>query len=121
MSLDFDRLPESVKQQILQLQNLEQQKESIEIQKRHVESRLVEIENALKKIEENKDAKIYKSIGSILIEEDGEKLKKELEDEKETLEVRKRTLLKQDEKIKKRAGEIQAKIRSELGATGVGG
>ena len=89
-------LPPQVQNQLLQLQQLQQQAQMISAQKAQLTMELKEIELALKELEKVDDkATVFKSIGGI----------------KETLEVRIKTLERQEERIKKRFDEIQNKMK----------
>ncbi len=84
-------------------------------QKMQVELKLKEVERALKEIEKLDEGNdVYKSIGSILVKTDKEKLKEELMDKKETLEIRLKTLQRQEEKLVSKLKEMEAKIRQAL-------
>jgi len=67
----------------------------------------------LEKVEEN--TPIFKNVGSLLLKAKGkEEVVKELKEEKESLEVRKNTLEKQETRIKEKIEELQTKIQNSL-------
>jgi len=82
-----------------QLQNFLVQKEALRLQ-------LSEIETALKELKKSKRA--YRIVGRVMVEKPVEELKGELEDVKEDIEVRIKSM---DEAIKK----IEEKIKGEKG------
>lgn len=92
-----------------QLQIIMQQRQQIDLQLKEVEEALQELENATDK------TPIYKSIGALLIKTQGkEVIKKELLSNKETLEVRKATLEKQEGRSKEKLNELQSKVENAL-------
>ena len=86
-----------VQQQIAQFQMIQQQAQAISSQKVQMELQLKEIEHSIEELKGlKKDAEVYKSIGSLLIREDKTKISTELEERKETLGLRVKTLQKQE-------------------------
>ena len=85
-------------------------------QRQQVELRLKEIEEALSELEKTDDkTPIYKSVGSILIKTKGKAVvKKDLNGNKESLELRKNTLEKQEERTKEKLNELQSKVQNAL-------
>ncbi len=115
MAIKFDDLPPQVQNQLRQLQQFQQQLEITVQQRLQIDVRLRETENALEelnKLEEN--APVYKSVGNLIIKADKDKLIKELQEEKETLEVRKKTLESQESKLKEKIEELQKKLQEAL-------
>ncbi|MGC8584640.1 MAG: prefoldin subunit beta [Thermoplasmata archaeon] len=98
-----------LQEKVKQAQNIQQQLESIVAQKYQIDLKIKEIEKTLEeltKVEENQ--RIYRMSGSILIEiKDKEKLKKDLEEEKEMLTIRSNTLEKQKKMLEDKYGEIE--------------
>ena len=73
---------------------------------------LHEIERTLNEIEDTNDkSTLYRAIGSIMQKVDNVKqLKKELMDEKETLEIRNKSLKSQVENLNVQINEMQSKL-----------
>jgi prefoldin beta subunit len=97
---------------ISQLQMMEQSMQSFLIQKQQFQAQLIEIESALKELEKSKEA--YKIVGNIMISSNKEELKKDLERKKEMVELRIKTLEKQESQIKEKASNVQAEVIKEL-------
>jgi len=96
-----------------QLQMIAQQRQQVEIQLKETEEALKEIEAATEK------TPIYKSIGALLIKTKGKSdIKKELSSTKESLELRKTTLEKQEGRSRERLTELQSKVESSLKLAG---
>ncbi len=96
-----------------QVQMIAQQRQQIELQLRETEEALKEIENASEK------TPIYKSVGAILIKTKGKnEIKKELTSNKESLELRKTTLEKQEGRSREKLNELQSKVENALKLVG---
>lgn len=98
---------------IAQLQVIEQNLSNFMMQKQSLQSQLLETENALKELESAKE-KVYKIIGTIMIASKKEDLKKDLASKKESLELRLKTIDKQEERLKKNAEDIQKLVMKEI-------
>ena len=73
----------------------------------------MENDNAIKELNKTKkDA--YKIIGTIMVSSDKEELKKELEEQKEILELRLKNLDKQENNFKDKAEEIQKEVMKDI-------
>ncbi len=102
--------------QITRLQQMRMQLQMIMQQRQQVELRLKETDEALEELEKT-DSKtpIYKSVGSILIKTKGKsEITKELKSSKESLELRKNTLEKQEGRTKEKLNELQSKVQNAL-------
>lgn len=107
--------------QINQFRQLQQQLQVITAQRVQLETRLKEIEVTLEELSKaDEAAPIYKSIGSLLIRaKDREEVRKELEDQKETLSIRVKTLEKQEKTLAERYERMQQQLAQALGGPGV--
>ncbi len=115
MAIKFEDLPPQVQNQLRQLQQLQQQLEMVVQQRLQIDAKIRDTEIALEelnKIEE--EAKVYKSVGNLIIRANKEKLIKELNDDKETLQIRKKTLESQESRLKEKIEELQNKIQEAL-------
>ena len=101
-----------LQQKIEQAQRLQSELEAIIAQRYQLEISLREVEKSLDELENlPEDAPIYKSVGSILVRvESKERIKRELEDKKETLELRIKTVMKQQELLERKLKEIQEEL-----------
>lgn len=113
-------LPKNIQHQIAQFQQIQQQAQAISMQKQNVGLQLRETEKALDELKElEEDADIYKTAGSLLIKVEKDEIKKELEDKMETLELRDKTLKRQEERVIKRLQEMQITIQEAMQAAGI--
>jgi prefoldin beta subunit len=103
--------------QIAQYQQLQQQLQVLASQRMQLEAKLREIEGTLEELGKiAADTQVYKSIGMLLVKQDDrEALNKELEEHKETLTVRVKSLQKQEKSLSERYEGLGEKIRASLG------
>lgn len=88
-----------------QLQNVLMQKQALIIQTK-------EIEKALEEISREDSEEIYRSVGPILVKADKDKVKKDLEEQKEEMELKIKSLEKQEARLKSLMKEGQEKFQS---------
>jgi len=98
---------------IQQLQLFEQNLNNIIMQKQTFQMQLMENDNALNELEKTKkDA--YKIVGTIMVSSNKEDLKKELNEQKEILDLRIKSLEKQEKNFKEKAEDIQKEVMKEI-------
>jgi prefoldin beta subunit len=95
-------------QKISQLQMFEQGIQNFLGQKQQFQMQLVEIESALGELENTQ--KSYKIVGNIMVESDKEELKSDLQSKKEMLELRIKSIEKQEGQVREKASKLQAEI-----------
>lgn len=102
--------------QIAQYQQIQQQMQMIASQRIQMEAQSKELEKALDILGKSKDdANIYRSVGSILIKADSkENVKKELEEQKEIIDVRVKTLERQESHLRERFQGLQAQLQAAI-------
>ena len=98
------------------MQQLQSQYQVIQQQRQQVEARLKEVEDALEELKNVKEkTPIYKSIGSLLIKAEGKKdVVQDLESTKESLDVRKNSLHKQEGQTREKLSELQSKVQNAM-------
>ncbi|HYU06677.1 MAG TPA: prefoldin subunit beta [Thermoplasmata archaeon] len=103
--------------QIAQYQNLQQQLQVLGSQRVQLEAKLREIESTLEELGKvSAETPVYKSIGMLLVrQDDRDSLKKELEEHKETLTIRVKSLQKQEKSLSERYNDLAGKIQTALG------
>ena len=98
---------------IQQLQLIEQNLQGIVAQKQTFQMQLSENENALEELEKTK-RNAYKIIGTIMISSEKGDLIKELKEQKEILDLRIKSLDKQEKNFREKAEEIQKEVMKEI-------
>jgi len=114
-----EEMPKQLQDQINRLQQLRTQFQMIVQQRQQVELKLKETQETLEELEKT-DTKtpIYRSIGSVLIKSKGKnEIIKELKSNKESLDLRKNTLEKQEGRIREKLNELQSKVQNALKIT----
>ena len=99
-------------QKIGQLQMFEQSLQNFLGQKQQFQAQLVEIESALGELE-NTD-KAYKIVGNIMVESNKDELKADLQSKKEMLELRIKTMERQETQVREKASKLQSEILKKI-------
>ena len=101
-------MEKETEQGINQLQLFEQSLQNLLMQKQQFQLQLAEIDSALKELETTDEA--YKIVGNIMALTKKEELKKDLKEKKEVVELRVKTMEKQETQIKEKASKLQEEI-----------
>ncbi len=111
-----EEMSQQLQDQLGRLQQIQNQLQMIQQQKNQIEQRLKEVEEALEELEETSDTTpIYKSVGSVLIKTEGKtKIINELTSTKESLDLRKNSLFKQEGQTREKLNELQSKVQNSL-------
>ncbi len=107
-------ISEETKNLVIQFQNYQQQLQSVLIQKESLKLQAMEIERALNELKENKEKKAYKIVGQVMILKPVEELKKELNETKENINIRIKSLEKTEERLSNKLKELQEKLKTVL-------
>ena len=99
-------------QKIGQLQMFEQSLQTFLGQKQQFQIQLVEVESALNELETTEKA--YKIVGNIMVETDKNELKSDLQSKKEVLELRIKTMEKQEASVREKASKLQSEILTKM-------
>ena len=109
-------LPPQIKNQLAQMQQIQQQAQAIVAQKNQVEISLKETELALEELDKlEPDAVVYRAIGDLLIKTERDKTKESLREKKDTLDLRLQTLARQEERAQKRFQQLQEQLKQAMG------
>jgi len=108
-------LPPAVQERLLRLQQLQQTLQNVLTQKQQVELELLEVDQALSELEKTaEDGVIYKSVGSLLIKTEKQKVENELKEKKELSNMRVSVLGKQEERLRAQIKELNEKLQKDL-------
>ncbi len=115
MSGEISKLPPQTQERLLRLQQLQQTLQAILAQKQQVDLELTEIAQALSELQKLPDNPIiYKTIGSLLIKAEKEKVNADLDERKELLNTRATVLRKQEERLRGQLKDLQTKLQKDL-------
>ena len=93
-----------------QLSAIESQGQSLTIQSQI-------LGDALAELKDTKEKKVYKAVGNILILTDVKKVEKELSEQKETVDLRQKTVKKQEEAMLDKLNKLKSEIEAEQKGT----
>jgi len=111
----MEELPPQLRHQLAQFQQVQQQALALSTQKQQLELALHETERAIEEIEKLPEgATTYKSVGGILIKAERAKLREELTERKETLDLRVKTIERQESRVAERLREMREKLEEAL-------
>jgi prefoldin beta subunit len=109
-------IPPDVREQLVRLQQLQQTLQAVLSQKQQLELEKTETQKALAELDKvTDDTPVYKSLGSILMKSDRQKLLVELKEKSELTNTRVTVLGKQEERTRSRLKELQQKLQERLG------
>ena len=109
----MEDISKETEEKIGQLQMYEQSMQSFLAQKQQFQSQLLEIESALGEIDKTDTA--YKIVGNIMVLADKKELKLDLESKKEILELRIKTMEKQENQVREKTSKLQSEILEKIG------
>lgn len=103
----MDITPETEKK-LQQLQVFEQNLQALQGQRQALQLQISEIDSALEELKGTKKA--YKIVSTIMVASEIPKLKKDLESKKEVLQLRIKTMEKQEKSTKEKASSLQDEV-----------
>ena len=112
MSQMNPQMSPQMENQLAQFQQIQQQLQMIASQRVQLEAQTKELEKAIETLDKAAaDTPVYKSVGSVLVKaESKDKVKAEMEEQKETMGVRIKTLERQEGHLKERFQTLQATL-----------
>ena len=108
--------PENVQEKLNLFQQMQQQVQTLSQQASQIDMSIRETERTIEEIKDSgKDSVLYRAIGSVMKKvEDVEKLRSELTEEKETMEIRNKSLKNQIKTVNKELEGMQKKLTPVL-------
>jgi len=113
----MDEISPKIQNQIAQFQQLQQQLQTVMSQKIRMDAMLKEMEMTIEELNKAPaDATVYKSVGSLMIKvADTPALLKEIEEDKETTEIRVKSLDRQEKMLKEKFQNVQEQLNRAMG------
>ena len=99
-------------EKIQKLQLFEQNAQQLLAQRQQFQTQLIEIDSALAEIDKTKES--YKIIGNIMVSTSKEDLKKELKEKKTMVDIRVKSIEKQEKEVKDKAKKLQEEVLKGL-------
>ena len=114
----MDDISPKLQNQIAQFQQVQQQLQQILNQKFRMEAQLKEMDLTIDELKKTPtDSPVYKNVGALMIKvSDREGLLKEIEDDKETAEVRVKSLDRQEKMLREKYALMQDQISKAIGS-----
>lgn len=107
------KIDEETEKKVRELQILEQNSQSFLMQKQSFEIELNEVLNALEEIKNSSD-EIYKIVGEVMIRSNKEKISAELEEKKRILDLRIKSIEKQEKLIESKLETLRKEINDSV-------
>lgn len=114
MPEELDKLDKQTRDELVEYQNLQQQIQLLLLQRQQVLAAIAELEKAREEVDKSSGG-FYRFIGSVLVPKKKEELKKELKEEKESLELRRDVFQKQEARLRERFEALRKKLEAKLG------
>lgn len=104
-------MPQEEQQQLMQSAAvLQQQLQNVMAQKEAIGAQVLEIKKALDELGKSKESEVYKIAGPILIKSPRAGVLKELKERDETLDIRFKSMEKEEKRIKLRIEELRERL-----------
>ncbi len=105
-------MEKETQEKIQQLQLMEQSLQNLLGQKQQFQSQMTDIESAVDEISRSKTC--YKIVGGVMVEKSKENLTEELKNKREMMEIRIKSLEKQEESTREKAKKLQEEVLKEM-------
>lgn len=99
---------------IAEFQNHQQQLQTILIQKETLKLQSLEVDKAMEELQKTAQKTAFKITGSIMISKPVEELKKDLEEAKESIELKIKSLEKSELRVNNKLKELQTKLQEGM-------
>lgn len=103
-------MSDEVQKLLEQAQVYQQQMQGVITQKEALNMQLMEITKALEELEKSKETEVYKLAGPVLIKTKKAEAEKELNEKKDTIGLRVKTLEKSETRLKEKVEELRKKL-----------
>ena len=101
-----------MQEKIQKLSMMEQSLQQFLAQKQQFQAQLLELTSALEELE--KTSKAYKIVGNVMVDTDKDTLVKDLTQKKEMIELRIKSVEKQEDKMRDKTSELQSEVMKEM-------
>ncbi len=115
---DCMEIPKEVEQEIIQYQALQNQLAALSTQKSRIETEIRAVDEALRLLEDAPEDGVYRIAGTIMVKANKTALMKELQERKEALDVKRKSIAKREEQLRARLLELKKKIEKALSTLG---
>jgi len=110
-----ESIPPQVQNQLVRFQEMQEQYKTIVLRKQQFDLEAKEVDRALTEAKNlADDAVVYKSVGMLLFRTDKVKIVAELTEKKEELDLRVKTIERQEQRIKTQLEELRKSIMEQM-------
>ena len=110
-----ESIPPQVQNQLVRFQEMQEQYKTIVLRKQQFDLEAKEVDRALNEAKNlADDAVVYKSVGMLLFRTDKVKIIAELTEKKEELDLRVKTIERQEQRIKTQLEELRKSIMEQM-------
>jgi len=100
------------REKLEELQTIEQNINSMISQKQQFQAQEIELGNALSELKDTEE--VFRIVGNIMVKSDKDKVKEDLDQKKELVTIRLKSLSNQEEKLRKKASELQEIVIKDM-------
>jgi prefoldin beta subunit len=116
----MEKISQADQQQVARLQQMSQNLDAIVQQRVSMEAQTKELEFAIKELEQaGESAVVYKSAGGIFLKAEQKTLLGETKEKKETIEMRVKSILNQEQRLKGQYEELRKKVQEIFKGAGI--
>ncbi len=116
-----EQIPPQVQNQLVRFQEMQEQLRAILIRKQQFDLETKDVERALNESKNlADDAVIYKSVGILLFKTEKGKIVAELNERKEELDLRMKTIERQEQRLKQQLEDLRRTIMEQVNLAGRG-
>lgn len=105
-------MDKDTQEKITKLQMMEQNMQNLLAQRQQFTTQLAEIEGAVKELDTKEP--VYKLVGNILVKSEPSRLKEELSQKKELVELRIKSLEKQENQMRDRSAQLKEEVMKTI-------
>ncbi len=109
-------LSNEARELLTRFQTQNQQLQELTAQKQNMEMKKIEIDEALKEIEDKNE--IYKETAGLLMKKDKEQMKKNLQEEKELIEIKTKKMNESENQLKEQMQKDRSKLENMMQSQG---
>ncbi|MDP7282517.1 MAG: prefoldin subunit beta [Candidatus Undinarchaeales archaeon] len=109
-----EEISPEMQKQVMEFQEAQQNIRMILGQKYQLELQFKEIEMALAEIEKSESKEIHKAVGQILIKSDKESITKDLNEKKDMIDVRLKSLQTQEKSLSEKLKSLQDRLQGVI-------
>ncbi len=108
-------MDEQIQKDVMEFNAMRQQLANVAGQKQQLQFQSDTLKAALDELKDSKEEKVYKAVGNILILKKATEVKKELTESKETVDLRLKTVAKQEETLLNKLNKMRTELEAAMG------